>query len=175
MKYYYASPTNEPVGPHSLEDLEVLLTTGKIKSDTLVTAESPEDWKPLDHFLQQAEKPRPQTTKPTDPTAIVYTEKEQKNVFFELSQSSGWSTFLGFIGAICIAVALVSLIGDWSRQEDYDILLPACLTASALTCFFTAYVVNILREICIYQREQYNIAARKALIKNKIYDNEKGA
>lgn len=46
MRYYYADPTNNPVGPYQLEDLHQLHAEGVIQSDTLVAEEGGASWFP---------------------------------------------------------------------------------------------------------------------------------
>src|SRR5687768_8298288 len=46
MRYYYADPTNNPVGPYQLEDLHQLHAEGVIQADTLVAEEGGASWFP---------------------------------------------------------------------------------------------------------------------------------
>jgi len=188
-QYYYADETNNAVGPLTADALLELHRTGTIKSTTLVTEESPENWIPLyEHKLVDLSKsevapaaavtpPIKSTPPPLNPemsppvTRAAYTEDDAKRIAFELSESSGWSYFFGFIGAICI-LGIVIVFGVSSDTRDgVNIPLIIYLLTSSLSCFFAAYLVNRFKDIHIFQRELYHIEMRREL--NKTIKNEK--
>ena len=85
MNYYYATPTNETVGPLSIEDLGGLLRSGTITRDTLVTAESPEDWQPYHTFVQKNPPPPIPTQTPTKTN-----ERQNLKEYKILTQKDKW-------------------------------------------------------------------------------------
>lgn len=73
MRYYYADPTNNPVGPYQLEDLHQLHVEGVIQADTLVAEEGGASWFPYRALVV----PPPPSTGPAEASAYspppVYT------------------------------------------------------------------------------------------------------
>lgn len=64
MRYYYADPTHNPVGPYPLEDLHQLHIEGVIQADTLVAEEGGATWFPYRSLVvpPPAPPPMPETS-----------------------------------------------------------------------------------------------------------------
>jgi uncharacterized Tic20 family protein len=67
MRYYYADPTNNPVGPYPLEDLHQLHIEGVIHADTLVAEEGGEAWFPYRSLVVPPPAPPPMPAMPAMP------------------------------------------------------------------------------------------------------------
>ena len=70
MRYYYADPTNNPVGPYQLEDLHQLHVEGVIHADTLVAEEGGASWFPYRSLVvPPPSPPAPPSTGPAEASA----------------------------------------------------------------------------------------------------------
>lgn len=69
MRYYYADPTNNPVGPYPLEDLHQLHVEGVIHADTLVAEEGGETWFPYRSLVVPPAMPAMPSMPSTPPPA----------------------------------------------------------------------------------------------------------
>lgn len=67
MRYYYADPTNNPVGPYPLEDLHQLHIEGVIHADTLVAEEGGASWFPYRSLVVPPPAPPPMQAMPPMP------------------------------------------------------------------------------------------------------------
>ncbi len=61
--YYYLNENKEPQGPHTLDELRALMTTGKLRPETLAAPKGAATWIPLRELLTTP--PMPQTVLPT--------------------------------------------------------------------------------------------------------------
>ena len=167
MKYYYASPKNELVGPLDLSDLEALLFTGEIKNDTLVSAEFPEVWKPLSTYIQ----PEHKADSPPEPGAQeirpIYTKEDAKEIMIEASDSPGWPIFLNSLGFLCMLGSLIVLLAGVFTKDKVNVMILIPLTTSCFLCFFFAHLVDELKRHKVNKRETYPVQMRTALRKNE--------
>lgn len=128
MRYYYADPTNNPVGPYQLEDLHELHAEGVIRADTLVAEEGGASWFPYRSLVvppPPAPAPAPAyappppagpeyAAAPAYPAAPVGQHGIPQSdvttaVFLHLSSFLGWLTF---------GVGLVIPILLWALNKD---------------------------------------------------------
>jgi uncharacterized membrane protein YhaH (DUF805 family) len=51
MRYFYASPTNQPIGPHTIDELKQFHLNGTIRTETWVLEEGGSQWQPYANLV----------------------------------------------------------------------------------------------------------------------------
>lgn len=173
-RYYYASPDNKPMGPHTLEELKQLHLNGVITPRTLIAKDGDDAWTPYEDIVGSF-SPRSAPRMPEKPSTVTAVSilmfvSAGMNFIFAFFYLFFGGLFIGCFGLglvgwifalACLLWGVFDLLGGifltsrnasgmpWSFFMGIAIMEIACL----IDCNFISFTIGIVNIVLLVKPE----------------------
>ncbi|MEP2775151.1 MAG: PH domain-containing protein [Luteolibacter sp.] len=151
--WYYATPSNQRIGPVSIAELSALAAQGGVTPETLVWNPDYPEWIPaskISHLLNAEELPKAPPL--PEPPAVALTPLPAQ----ELKPRKGSFLFPKLVGTFIIAAVIAAMLAAISHGIDQSPWL-------ALIAFVLIAAFGLVACLAAYRKERYELKATRLI------------